>query len=211
METQHLPIYAIVFICGALAYYLLQKIMDLLKRNERRSKPTTMDPAIIQQMVDNYRNNHLDAINSAMEIRDAQSVSFGLKTLKKFIGDIEFYAKKVDPRITDGALGLRFYYAAYPKENEWSGFGNEIRKDYAQKHTLIMIPTLKKKASNGSYLDYDFNPLDRSTFPMKERSKEQPVTLMAMSSDTSDSQTREVMAQNHGQLIPPAEAAQEIF
>lgn len=211
METQHLPIYAIVFICGALAYYLLQKIMDLLKRNERRSKPTTMDPAIIQQMVDNYRNNHLDAINSVMEIRDAQSVSFGLKTLKKFIGDIEFYAKKVDPRITDGALGLRFYYAAYPKENEWSGFENEIRKDYAQKHTLIMIPTLKKKASNGSYLDYDFNPLDRSTFPMKERSEEQPVTLMAMSSDTSDSQTREVMAQNHGQLIPPAEAAQEIF
>lgn len=211
METQHLPIYAIVFICGALAYYLLQKIMDLLKRNERRSKPTTMDPAIIQQMVDNYRNNHLDAINRAMEIRDAQSVSFGLKTLKKFIGDIEFYAKKVDPRITDGALGVRFYYAAYPKESEWSGFENEIGKDYAQKHTLIMIPTLKKKASNGSYLDYDFNPLDRSTFPMKERSKEQPVTLMAMSSDTSDSQTREVMAQNHGQLIPPAEAAQEIF
>jgi len=211
MEMQHLPVYAMVFICGALAYYLLQKLISLLKRTENRGKPTTMDPAIIQQMVDNYRNNHLDAINRAMEIRDAHSVSFGLKTLKKFIGDIEFYAKKVDSRIADGALGVRFYYAAYPKESEWGAFENEIGKDYAQKHTLIMIPTLKKKASNGSYLDYDFNPLDRSTFPLKERSKEQPVTLMAMSADTSDGQTREVMAQNHGQLIPPAEAVQEIF
>ncbi|WP_156131466.1 hypothetical protein [Pedobacter kyungheensis] len=211
METQHLPVYAIVFICGALAYYLLQKIMDLLKGSERRGKPTTMDPAIIQQMVDNYRNNHLEAINKLIGIKDAHSVSFGLKTLKKFVGDIEFYAKKVDPRITDGALGVRFYYAAYPKENEWSGFENEIGKDYAQRHTLIMIPTLKKKASNGSYLDYDFNPLDRSTFPLKERSKEQPVTLMAMSSDTSGGQTREVMAQNHGQTIPPADSAIESY
>lgn len=213
MEMQHLPIYAVVFLCGALAYYLLQKLIDLLNRGESRGKPNTMDPAIIQQMVDNYRNNHLEAINRIMEIKDAHSVSFGLKTLKKFIGDIEFYAKKVDPRIADGALGIRFYYAAYPKANEWSGFENEkeIGKDYAQRHTLIMIPTLKKKASNGAYLDYDFNPLDRSTFPIKERSKEQPITLMAMSSDSSDGQSREVMAQNHGQLIPPAEAAIELY
>jgi len=210
---QHLPIYAVVFLCGALAYYLLQKLIDLLNRGEGRVKPNTMDPAIIQQMVDNYRNNHLEAINRIMEIKDAHSVSFGLKTLKKFIGDIEFYAKKVDPRIADGALGIRFYYAAYPKASEWGGFENEkeIGKDYAQRHTLIMIPTLKKKASNGAYLDYDFNPLDRSTFPIKERSKEQPVTLMAMSSDSSDGQSREVMAQNHGQTIPPADSAIESY
>lgn len=213
MEMQHLPIYVIVFLCGALVYYLLQKLTGLLNKGERRGKPTTMDPAIIQQMVDNYRDNHLATVNKLMEIKDAHSVSFGLKTLKKFIGDIEFYTKKVDGRITDGALGIRFYYAAYPKENEWSAFENEkeIGRDYAQKHTLIMIPTLKKKAGNGAYLDYDFNPLDSSTFPMKERSKEQPVTLMAMSSDSGDSQSREVMAQNHGQLIPPAEAAVEIY
>jgi len=210
---QHLPIYAIVFLCGALAYYLLQKLINLLSNSERRGKPNTMDPEIIQQMVDNYRNNHLEAINRVMNIKDAHSVSFGLKTLKKFIGDIEFYTKKVDPRIADGALGIRFYYAAYPKENEWSGFESEkeIGKEYAQRHTLIMIPTLKKKAGNGAYLDYDFNPLDRNTFPIKERSKEEPVTLMAMSSDTSDGQTREVMAQNHGQTIPPADSAIESY
>jgi len=213
MEMQHLPSYAIVFLCGALACYLLLKLIDLMKTNERRGHPNTMDPAIIQQMVDGYRNNHLAAINKALGINDSHSVSFGLKTLKKFIADIEFLSKKVDPRIVDGALGIRFYYAAYPKENEWNGFEAEksIGKNYAQKHTLVMIPTLKKKSSDGSYQDYDFNPLDRTTFPLKEREKEQPITLMAMSSDSSDTQSREVMAQNHGQLIPPADSAMQNY
>lgn len=213
MEMQHLPTYAIVFLCGALAYYLLQKLIDLMKKNERPGHPNTMDPATIQQMVDGYRNNHLAAINKVLGITDSHSVSFGLKTLKKFIADIEFFSKKVDPRIADGALGIRFYYAAYPKENEWNGFEDEksIGKNYAQKHTLVMIPTLKKKSSDGSYQDYDFNPLDRTTFPLKETEKQQAVTLMAMSSDSNASQSREVMAQNHGQLIPPAEAAVEIY
>ncbi|ARS42873.1 hypothetical protein CA265_03235 [Sphingobacteriaceae bacterium GW460-11-11-14-LB5] len=184
-----------------------------MKKNERPGHPNTMDPATIQQMVDGYRNNHLAAINKVLGITDSHSVSFGLKTLKKFIADIEFFSKKVDPRIADGALGIRFYYAAYPKENEWNGFEDEksIGKNYAQKHTLVMIPTLKKKSSDGSYQDYDFNPLDRTTFPLKETEKQQAVTLMAMSSDSNASQSREVMAQNHGQLIPPAEAAVEIY
>jgi hypothetical protein len=213
MEMQHLPIYAIVFLCGALVLYILQKLVGLIDKGERRSDPNTMDPEIIQQMVDNYRNNHLAAINKVLGITDAHSVSFGLKTLKKFITDIEYHTRKVDTRITDGALGIRFYYAAYPKDNEWNNFDNEksIGKNYVQKHTLVMIPTLKKKSSDGSYQDYDFNPLDINTFPVKERGKDQPVTLMAMNADTSDSQLREVMAQNHGQLIPPAEAAQEIY
>lgn len=212
MEMQHLPSYVIAFLCGALAFYLSQKIIRLINKNERRNDPNTMDPKIIQQMVNNYRNNHLAAINQGLGINDAHSVSFGLKTLKKFITDIEYHSRKVDLRITDGALGIRFYYAAYPKDNQWNNFDNEksIGKDYAQKHTLIMIPTLKKKSNDGTYQDYDFNPLDIKTFPIKERGKDQPVTLMAMSSDSSN-QSQEVMAQNHGQLIPPAEAAQQSY
>jgi hypothetical protein len=213
MEMQHLPIYAIVFLCGALVLYILQKLVGLIDKSERRGYPNTMDPEIIQQMVDNYRNNHLTAINKVLGISDAHSVSFGLKILKKFISDIEYHSKKVDRRITDGALGIRFYYAAYPKDNEWNNFENEktIGKEYAQKHTLIMIPTLKKKSSDGSYQDYDFNPLDINTFPIRERSKDQPVTLMAMNADTSADQLRQVMAQNHGQTIPPADSAIETY
>jgi hypothetical protein len=212
MEMQHLLIYTIVFLCGALALYLLQKIIGLCNKVERREGPNTIDQQLIQGMVDNYRNNHLAAINKALGLSDANSVSFSLKTLKKFIADIEFYSKQVDPRITNGTLGIRFYYAAYPKDTDWSNFENEklIEKNYAQKHTLIMIPTLKKKSSNGNYAEYDFNPLDRSTFMVKERAHDEVVGLMAMSAG-NDSQSRQVMAQNHGQLIPPAEATQQSY
>jgi len=212
MEMQHLPIYAIVFLCGALVLYILQKIIGFIDKSERKY-PNTMDPKIIQHMVDNYRNNHLAAINKTLGLADAHSVSFDLSTLKKFIVDIEYQTKKRNPSIGIAALGIRFYYAAYPKESEWGNLENEkaIGKDYAQKHTLVMIPTLKKKISQGSNLDYDFNPLDKTTFLIDERKNDRPVTLMAMSSDASDIQSRQVMAQNHGQTIPPADAAVENY
>ncbi|KQM64576.1 hypothetical protein ASE74_11180 [Pedobacter sp. Leaf216] len=212
MEMQNLPVYAIVFLCGALVLYLFQKLISAIDKSERKY-PNTMDPKIIHHMVDNYRINHLDAINKTLGLDDAHSVSFDLKTLKKFITDIEYQTKKRNSSIGIAALGIRFYYAAYPKEGEWENMANEkaIGKDYAQKHTLIMIPTLKKKINQGSNLDYDFNPLDETTFIIKERENDRPVTLMAMSSDAGDAQSRQVMAQNHGQLIPPAEAAVEIY
>lgn len=213
MEMQNLPGYAIAFLCGTIALYTLQKLTGYIDQGKRKGHPATLDPKVIQQMVDEYRNNHLAAINKALGVSDAYSVSFGLKTLKKFIADIEFYSKKVNPRITDNTLGIRFYYAAYPKDTDWGSFENEksIGKDYAQKHTLIMIPTLKKNSNSGSYLDYDFNPLDRTTFLIKDRDQERPITLMAMSADRSDNQSHQVMAQNHGQLIPPAQIIQESY
>jgi len=210
---QHLLIYVIVFLCGALALYLFQKIIAYIDKNANRGYPNTMDPKIIHRMVDHYRNNHLAAINKILGVDDAHSVSFGLRTLKKFVADIEYQTQKRNPGIGIDALGVRFYYAAYPNESEWDGLENEksIGKDYAQKHTLVMIPTLKKKINEGINLDYDFNPLDKATFLVDERSKERPVALMAMSADSSDTQSREVMAQNHGQLIPPATADVEIY
>jgi hypothetical protein len=213
MEMQHLPIYVIVFLCGALVLYILQKIIGFIDKSERRTYPNTMDPKIIQNMIDNYRNNHLATINKTLGLNDAHSVSFDLRTLKKFISDIEYQTKKRNPGIGIATLGVRFYYAAYPKENEWESMENEksIEKDSAQKHTLIMIPTLKKQIDNGSYLDYDFNPLDKATYLIDERNNNKPVTLMAMSADSSDSQSRQVMAQNHGQTIPPADSDVEIY
>ncbi|GAA4198185.1 hypothetical protein GCM10022289_06540 [Pedobacter jeongneungensis] len=212
MNMKDFLIYAIVFLFGALVLYLVQKLTGLIK-TEERSQPNTMDTRTIKQMVNQYRNNHLDAINSTLGLNDAHSVSFGLKTLKKFIADIEYQTKKRNPGIGIGALGVRFYYAAYPKEGEWENFENEksIGKDYAGKHTLVMIPTLKKKINNGSCQDYDFNPLDESTYLINEREKQRPVAFMAMDSTSNDDQSGQVMAQNHGQLIPPAEAVQETY
>jgi hypothetical protein len=203
-------IYAIVFLFGAFVLYLVQKLIGLMK-TEERSQPNTMDTRTIKQMVDEYRNNHLDAINKTLGLNDAHSVSFGLKTLKKFIADIEYQTKKRNPGIGIGALGVRFYYAAYPKESEWDENEKTVGKDYAHKHTLLMIPTLKKKISNGSCQDYDFNPLDKASYFINEREIERPVAMMAMDATSSDGQSRQVMAQNHGQLIPPAEAVQETY
>lgn len=210
---EHFLIYAFVFLSGALVLYVLQKIIALIDKTGERSYPNTMNVRLIKQLVDGYRNNHLEAINKALGFNDAHSVSFGLKTLKKFITDIEYQTKKRNPGIGIGALGVRFYYAAYPKESEWEHLENEksIGRDYAQKHTLVMIPTLKKKIGSGGYQDYDFNPLDKATYSINEREKERPVAMMAMDSVSSDSQSGEVMAQNHGQLIPPAEDIQEIY
>lgn len=212
MNMKDFLIYAIVFLFGALVLYVIQKLIGLIK-TEERSQPNTMDTRTIKQMVDEYRNNHLDAINKTLGLNDAHSVSFGLKTLKKFITDIEYQTKKRNPGISIGALGVRFYYAAYPKESEWENFENEktIGKDYAHKHTLVMIPTLKKKISNGNYQDYDFNPLDKATYFINEREIERPIAMMAMDSNNNDGQSRQVMAQNHGQTIPPADDAVETY
>ncbi|UKT64599.1 hypothetical protein [Pedobacter mucosus] len=212
MEKQHLLSYAIVFLCGALASYLIQKIIGRGSESERSSHPNTMDPKIIQQMVDDYRNNQLAVINKTLGLNDAHSVSFALKTLKKFITDIEDQTKKRDSNIGIDELGIRFYYAAYPKADDWRDLENEksIEKDQAQKHTVIMIPTLKKEIDKGSKLEYDFNPLDRDTFYIKERN-DRPVTLMAMSDEGGKGPTRQVMAQNHGQTIPPADAVVENY
>lgn len=210
MNMKDFLIYAIVFLFGAFVLYLVQKLIGLMK-TEERSQPNTMDTRTIKQMVDEYRNNHLDAINKTLGLNDAHSVSFGLKTLKKFIADIEYQTKKRNPGIGIGALGVRFYYAAYPKESEWDENEKTVGKDYAHKHTLLMIPTLKKKISNGSCQDYDFNPLDKASYFINEREIERPVAMMAMDATSSDGQSRQVMAQNHGQLIPPAEAVQETY
>ncbi|MCZ4223631.1 hypothetical protein [Pedobacter rhodius] len=207
-----LLIYTIAFLSGAIALYLLQKLIGLIGK-ENKGYPNTMDVRTIHELVDNYRNNQLAAINKVLGLDDAYSVSFGLSTLKKFITDIESYSKKVDPRITDSVLGVRFYYAAYPKDTEWDNFEGEklVGKDYAQKHTLIMIPTLKKKISSGNHLDYDFNPLDRKTFSANDRDENKQVEMMVMYAESSDKPSRQVMAQNHGQLIPPAEAGQQAY
>jgi hypothetical protein len=69
---------------------------------------------------------------------------------------------KNDSRVTDQDLGIRFYYAAYPKEQDWNIMsGTPIGTEYAQRHTLVLVPTMKQEDENGDRL-YDFNPLSTS-------------------------------------------------
>ncbi|MBB4808193.1 hypothetical protein HNP38_003534 [Chryseobacterium defluvii] len=181
--------------------------------SEILSGPSTMNTTLIQNLVNNYRNNQLSTINSNLSMDDARSIRFDLNVLKKFIADIESEVQKVDTNINGQDLGIRFYYAAYPSEENWDIMENQsVEPEYAGKHTLVMIPTLKMKDENDALLDYDFNPLDPSTYsqPNNIEGNAEALTLDSRENSTTSTLT-EICAQNHGQLIPPADPKTETY
>lgn len=168
---------------------------------ELNSSPNTMSSELIQKLIDNYRNNQLNVINTKLGINDAHSIHFDLVTLKKFISDIETEVQKNHPEVTEENLGIRLYYAAYPTTESWSIMANTpIEQEYAERHTLVMIPTMKKEDENGDLLSYDFNPLESNEGE-----------FMAMASDKKSGLSGEVMSQNHGALNPPNQVKVELF
>ena len=169
---------------------------------ELNSEPSTMTCDFIQTLVDNYRKNHLLAVKDQLGIDDAHSIHFDLATLKKFISDIETETLKNNPNVTDQDLGIRFYYAAYPTVNNWSIMANTpIGTEYAEKHTLVLVPTMKTEDEEGEMLSYDFNPL--STTGEGE--------FLAMASARTSNLAGNVICQNHGNLIPPDSPKTESF
>lgn len=118
--------------------------------NLNLNTPNTLSVDLIQNLVDNYRNNQLEYINQNMTMGDAHSVWFDLPTLKSFIAEIETQAQIINPNVQNDDLGIRFYYAAYPETTV-----QPTPSNYAKRHTLVMIPT--KKEQN---LNYDFNPFE---------------------------------------------------
>jgi hypothetical protein len=160
--------------------------------------PNTMMQNFIQTLVNNYRNNQLKSVKDKMGIDDAHSIHFDLVTLKKFIADIELLAAANNPE----DLGIRFYYAAYPDLENWDVMnGTPIGREYAGKHTLVMIPTIKRQDENGEMLSYDFNPLTLSG----------DGNVLAMASAKNANSESEIVCQNHGALIPPDSTKTELF
>ncbi|MGF1923970.1 MAG: hypothetical protein ACQUHE_07295 [Bacteroidia bacterium] len=177
------------------------------------SKPSTIRMALIEEMVNDYRQIQLKSIENASKNAvkdDSHSILFDLDTLKKFISDIERGVKEVEPK-SNPKLGLRMYYASYPLKEKWNepGYenlrdllGNEIPKLYERKHTLIMIPVIKTE--KGVFAD--FNPFDKSTYNGFPKRTTRAISLLRNSTDTI-----EIPALNHGQLIPPASTIGEGF
>ncbi|MDR6406487.1 MULTISPECIES: hypothetical protein [Chryseobacterium] len=167
------------------------------------SVPNTMTSNFIQTLINNYRNNHLVSIKDKLGFDDAHSIHFDLPTLKKFISDIETETQKSNPTVTGEDLGIRFYYAAYPKTTDWEIMADTpIGVEYAQKHTLVMIPTMKMEDEEGEILPYDFNPLGSGNSG--------EVLAMASSRNVNDP-AEQSLAQNHGTLIPPDSTKTELF
>ncbi len=163
-------------------------------------QPGTMSNSLIQTLIENYRQNHLSAINTTLGIQDAHSIWFDLPKLKSFIAKIEEEAAKVDPATSEEDLGIRFYYASYPKQENWSIMDSHpVPQEYAEKHTLVMIPTLKKADEAGELIDYDFNPFQGSegkSMALNARS------VKGLGGEDEDDDKG--LGENSGTLIPPS-------
>lgn len=178
-------------------------------------QPGIMSNSLIQALIDNYRQNHLTAINSALGIQDAHSIWFDLPKLKSFIAKIEEEAAKVNPATSEADLGIRFYYATYPKQENWSMMDSHpVPVQFAGKHTLVMIPTLKKTDEAGELHDYDFNPFqvngENSNLALNARN----FTPSGNGGDNGGGGPLgddSGLGENNGILIPPYTSAGESF
>ncbi|WP_426477064.1 hypothetical protein ACP3T3_17560 [Chryseobacterium sp. CBSDS_008] len=171
-------------------------------------QPGTMSNSLIQALIDNYRQNHLNAINTALGIQDAHSIWFDLPKLKNFIAKIEEEAAKVNPAATGDDLGIRFYYATYPKQENWSIMDSHpVPTEYAGRHTLVMVPTLKKANETGELIDYDFNPFQSAEG--KSLALNAPGVNMSAKGMGEDDDTS--LGENNGVLIPPKAPFGESF
>lgn len=170
--------------------------------------PNTMLTTFIQTLVNNYRSTQLAAINNGLGIDDAHSIWFNLATLKKFIADIETETQKVNPDVSENDLGIRFYYAAYPTAENWGLMENQpIGQEYAGKHTLVLVPTMKKANEEGELLDYDFNPLHSESY----KKNIAPLGFTSNADGDAPLSDDEALAQNHGQLIPPSSTVVQMY
>ncbi len=165
------------------------------------SASNTMACAFIKTLVDNYRKNQLMSVKNSMGIDDAHAIHFDLATLKKFISDIETEAQNTHPATTAEDLGIRFYYAAYPKATDWDIMADTpIGQEYAERHTLVMVPTIKRADEHGESLCYDFSPINSGS-----NSGE----ILAMARGTG--LQGDIISQNHGTLSPPNNIISELF
>ncbi|MDQ0066226.1 hypothetical protein [Chryseobacterium lathyri] len=166
---------------------------------ETGSGTNTISLELVRQLISNYRNNQMQAVNKELGITDSHAIWFDLPKLKKFIACIESEATKANPDVSEEDLGIRFYYASYPKAEDWAMMENHpVEKEYAERHTLVMVPTLKKADETGEMLNYDFCPSNSGS-------------ILAMGSKTGKSAGAETLAENHGTLSPPHDTKVEQF
>jgi hypothetical protein len=185
-----------------------------------------LDISAAQIMAYNYAKEHQQMVNGIAQVDTAgrpvldstqsKSVWFSLDYIKNFIYQIEkancqLQCAKIDPR----KLGVRFYFAQYPKATdaaaakpEFSFLSSTAGGAYYGRNTLFMVPTYP----DATLGDVDFDP--RWSFA-KDPKACQPKTMTAIT------QMKEpyvgpipmfmaLMAapdpnsmQNHGNICPP--------
>jgi hypothetical protein len=108
-------------------------------------------------LIQNYKDHqHTFIQNSAAAgtpqlSNDARSVWFSLNRLKTFIYEIENQCCPCSGKL--GKLGIRFYYGAYPSSLVGTEHETHVPAQYANMHTLVMIPTYTN--AKGDNVDFD--------------------------------------------------------
>lgn len=222
-------------ITALIMYFLCCKKKDITEVPDKDRSTTicadysTQPPAVlttdlIKSMVTKYDATQLDNIQNAASNavpNDARAIWFDLETLKKFLYQVEHGVNTNYAQSQNKKIGIRIYYAAYPKNNDMRTFSTSqsdpnftYNPAYENKHTLVMIPTIA--GADGA--NYDFNPLDVNTYNgfvnMDPKNKYAFVnntysTLSlgpAAENDTTSgtgTSPSGTSARNHGTLTPP--------
>jgi hypothetical protein len=166
-----------------------------------------------RNMFDNYGHQYkaIDKLPNG-EI-DAQSVWFDLETLKKYFYKIEDTLVKQKVSVPDLKLGIRIYYAAYPKQADMAGDPelSGLPTNYEFHHTVFMVPTFTD--ATDKTIKHDFNPwypnmntttnAPTSIPEILEKQKEGPALTSGFILSIGTSQ----YIHNHGQVGPPPQAA----
>ena len=167
-----------------------------------------LEVALIESMTNKYQSAQRAAIAEIypdMLPDDARAVFFDFVTIKEFLYQIEVEAGEHD--VKPDELGIRVYYASYPKRSEWGEFsdlitpgsdGTVLPITYENRHTLIMIPAFRK--SKDEIWDFDPSIPETLTRPLGGVISDSKASGMSIIGLTG---TPRVLSKNHGSLWPP--------
>ncbi|WP_452599936.1 hypothetical protein [Pontimicrobium sp. MEBiC01747] len=170
---------------------------------------------LVRNMISGYKDYQKRYIDNASNLDDAHSIWFDLETLKTFIYHTEYNTLQNSNVVSKPELGLRIHYSRYPKFENWKNFSDlndlatdPLGKQYGEHHTLVIIPTIKRK--DGKHVN--FNPLDTNTYtngmpfdyPGTPSTTTVPSFGITKKGNNSGGSTG---SQNHGSLIPPADGS----
>ncbi|WP_046744897.1 hypothetical protein [Kordia zhangzhouensis] len=225
METIMILSVIIVLLFGALVYTLTKEQRQLIDDSKAFCSDysqypyDTLKAGLIGDMISIYENYQLNAIKTVQHI-DSESIILDLDKVQKFLYHIKQGVKIHSKNLEKEKLGLRFYYAAYPKKSTWGqGLYEElgdllespITQNYEDKHTLVIVPI--RENEQGEVVD--FHPYFPDTYENGLNKYRRPQELLGTQEiDQSVFAESEVMALtgtsidnleaiNHGGLYPP--------
>ena len=147
----------------------------------------TLEESLIREMTKRYKDSQLTFINDRLKLvdglGDTRAIWLSLEVLEDFICQIKTY---VPGGVNN--KGVRIYYTAYPEEKDWRDYRDLstpsgvpiVPKTYAERHTLVLIPTIRQAG-----VDQDYTP-------------QQGDPMAIMIGTAGDEPGR-----NHGSLFPP--------